>query len=123
MNIDIGIAFYGCFKLDFCCGLSFFVGNHSIDDVSTQLFFHRKEYSYCSPENNDRDIVNKKRCIGYDVWIGSSTLLLPKVHNIGNGAIVGAGSVVTHDVEPYSIVVGNPVKVINTDFLKKILKS
>lgn len=59
-----------------------------------------------------------KRTIGHDVWIGRNAILLPKVHNIGNGAIIGAGAVVTHDVEPYSIVAGNPAKIIKYRFSK-----
>lgn len=46
-----------------------------------------------------------------DVWIGARVTILPGVH-IGTGSIIGAGSVVTHDVEPYSIVGGNPAKLI-----------
>ena len=49
--------------------------------------------------------------IGNDVWIGGRVTVLPGVH-IGDGAIIGAGSVVTRDVEPYSIVGGNPAKLI-----------
>ncbi len=49
--------------------------------------------------------------IGDDVWIGMYVIILPGVH-IGNGAIVGAGSVVTKDVPDYAIVGGNPAKLI-----------
>lgn len=49
--------------------------------------------------------------IGNDVWIGSRVTILPGVH-IGDGAIIGAGSVVTKDVPPYTIVAGNPAKII-----------
>lgn len=49
--------------------------------------------------------------IGDDVWIGSRVIILPGV-SVGNGAVIGAGSVVTHDVPPYAIVGGNPAKVI-----------
>ena len=49
--------------------------------------------------------------IGDDVWIGARVIILPGVH-IGDGAVIGAGSVVTKDVEPYSIVGGNPAKLI-----------
>ena len=48
-----------------------------------------------------------------DAWIGSSVTVLPGV-TIGRGAIVGAGSVVTKDVAPYTIVVGVPAKPIRT---------
>ena len=49
--------------------------------------------------------------IGDDVWIGGRVTILPGVH-IGKGAIVGAGAVVTKDVPEYSIVGGNPAKII-----------
>ena len=46
-----------------------------------------------------------------DVWIGANSVILPGVH-INKGAIIGAGSVVTKDIPPYAIAVGNPAKVI-----------
>jgi acetyltransferase-like isoleucine patch superfamily enzyme len=45
--------------------------------------------------------------IGNDVWIGYRSVILSGV-TIGNGAIIGAGSIVTKDIAPYSIVAGNP---------------
>ena len=44
-----------------------------------------------------------------DVWIGSNSVILPSV-SLGRGAVIGAGSVVTKDMEPYSIVFGTPAK-------------
>ena len=49
--------------------------------------------------------------IGNDVWIGACAIVLKGI-TIGDGAIVAAGSVVTKDVEPYTIVAGNPAKMI-----------
>ena len=49
--------------------------------------------------------------IGCDVWIGSSCIVLKGVA-IGNGAVVGANSVVNKDVEPYTIIAGSPARVI-----------
>lgn len=49
--------------------------------------------------------------IGSDVWIGDRVIILPGVH-IGDGSILAAGAVVTHDVPPYAIVAGVPAKVI-----------
>jgi len=53
--------------------------------------------------------------VGHDVWIGHGAIILPGVQ-IGNGAIVGASSVVTRDVAPYTIVVGNPARVLRPRF-------
>lgn len=53
--------------------------------------------------------------IGNDVWIGFDVTIMPGV-KIGNGAIIGSKSVVTKDVEPYSIVGGNPAKLIRKRF-------
>ena len=55
----------------------------------------------------------KKVSIGDDVWIGANAIILPGV-NIGNGCIVGAGAVVTKDVPDFSVVGGNPAKIIKT---------
>lgn len=57
--------------------------------------------------------------IGNDVWIGQNATILPGVH-IGDGAIIGANSVVGSNVEPYSIVVGNPAEVIRYRFDKDL---
>lgn len=50
-----------------------------------------------------------------DVWIGMNAIILSGVH-IGQGAVISAGAVVTKDVEPYSIVGGNPAKLIKYRF-------
>ncbi len=61
--------------------------------------------------------VARKVVIGSDVWIGASAVIMPGI-TIGNGAIVGAGSVVTKDVPENAIVVGNPAKFIKYRFEK-----
>ena len=49
--------------------------------------------------------------IGNDVWVGHRVIILPGVH-IADGCVIGAGSVVTKDTLPYSVVAGNPAKFI-----------
>lgn len=49
--------------------------------------------------------------IGDDVWVGGAAVICPGV-SIGEGAVVGAGSVVTRDVEAFTVVAGNPARVI-----------
>ena len=50
--------------------------------------------------------------IGNDVWIGHNVTILAGVRRIGDGAVIGACSVVTHDVPDYAIVAGNPARII-----------
>ena len=50
--------------------------------------------------------------INYDVWIGANVTICPGVCEIGKGAVIGAGSVVTKSVPPYAVVAGVPAKVI-----------
>lgn len=53
--------------------------------------------------------------VGDDVWIGRGAIIMPGV-NIGSGSIIATGSVVTKDVPPYSVVGGNPAKLIKQRF-------
>jgi acetyltransferase-like isoleucine patch superfamily enzyme len=58
--------------------------------------------------------------IGSDVWIGENALILAGL-TVGTGAVIGAGAVVTKDVRPYSIVVGNPAREIRTRFSEETI--
>ncbi len=58
-------------------------------------------------------VISKPVRIGNDVWIGANATILPGV-TIGDGSIVAAGAVVTHDVPSFSIVAGVPARVIRT---------
>ena len=87
-------------------------GEHHIDWVSTYPFmilFERAK-SLPWPARTKGDVV-----IGHDVWIGMNALLLPGV-TIGNGSVIAAGSVVTRDVAPYSIVAGVPARHVRFRF-------
>ncbi len=55
-----------------------------------------------------------------DVWIGYGSIILSGV-TIGKGAVIGAGSVVSKDIPPYAIAVGNPVKIIKYRFSDDII--
>jgi maltose O-acetyltransferase len=50
--------------------------------------------------------------IGNDVWFGARVIVLPSCSKIGNGVIIGAGSVVTKDIPDFAVVGGNPAKII-----------
>lgn len=61
-----------------------------------------------------RQVVSKGEVIiGNNVWLGDKVSILPGVH-IGDGCIIGANAVVTHDINPYCVVVGNPGKIVKT---------
>lgn len=61
----------------------------------------------------------KKTSIGSDVWIGARVLVLAGV-SVGDGAVIGAGSVVTKNIPPYEVWAGNPAKKINDRFAPEI---
>lgn len=61
-----------------------------------------------------------KTIIGNDVWIGAKSVIASGV-KIGHGAIIGSGSIVTKDVEPYSIVAGVPAKILRYRFDREII--
>ena len=60
--------------------------------------------------------------IGNDVWLAAGCHVLRNV-SIGNGAVIGANSVVTKDIPPFAIAVGSPAKVIGYRFSKEIIES
>lgn len=60
---------------------------------------------------NQQGHTGGKIVIGEDVWIGANAVILPNV-TIGKGAVIGAGAVVTKDIQPYSMAVGVPARVI-----------
>lgn len=89
-------------------------GNHLVESRSSypfSIFGHGWEHAM-EGQNfpNKGDII-----VGNDVWLGYRSVILAGV-TIGDGAIVGAYSVVTKDVPPYSIVAGNPAKEIRRRF-------
>jgi len=59
--------------------------------------------------------------IGNDVWIGHRAIILSGV-TIGDGAVIGAGAIVTKDVPPYGIAVGNPARVIRKRFSDSVVE-
>ena len=88
--------------------------NHQMSAVSTFPFYTLEGWNMESPKAEDMPYKGDT-VIGNDVWIGQNAVILPGVH-IGDGAIIGANSVVGSEVEPYTIVVGNPAKPIRKRF-------
>lgn len=81
-------------------------GEHDKSRVSTSSLFYSAPY----------DELTQNSCIiGNDVWIGVDSIILRGV-TIGDGAIIGANSVVTKDIPPFAVAVGSPAKVIHYRF-------
>ena len=88
--------------------------NHQMNSVSTFPFYTLEGWDAPVPAQEDMPFKGDT-VIGSDVWIGQNAVILPGVH-IGDGAIIGANSVVGSDVEPYTIVAGNPARLIRRRF-------
>ena len=88
--------------------------NHQMNAASTFPFYTLAGWDMKAPAPEDMPLKGDT-VIGNDVWIGQNTTILPGVH-IGDGAIIGASSVVGSDVEPYTIVAGNPAQFIRNRF-------
>lgn len=89
-------------------------GNHPTDRVTTS-YLDRVGIGPAEFPYTRGDIV-----VGSDVWIASNAMILSGV-TIGDGAVVGAGAVVLEDVAPYTIVFGNPAKIVRKRFPEDII--
>jgi len=121
INIEPHVTFYNLSESEIGdhsgIGVGSFVGLVTIgcDVMIGEQFMaisHNHEFSNVSiPMRLQGHQKNKRITIEDDVWIGSRVTLLPGI-TIGKGSIVGAGSVVTKNVPPYSIMGGNPAREI-----------
>jgi acetyltransferase-like isoleucine patch superfamily enzyme len=86
-------------------------GNHNPSYASTYTF---AELGVCwkAPQNQ---LEKALPTVGNDVWIGDDAYVLSGVH-IGDGAIIGSNTIVTKNVEPYSVCVGNPGRIVKYRF-------
>ena len=88
--------------------------NHQMNAVTTFPFYTLEGWNMEPPAQADLPLKGDT-VIENDVWIGQNAVILPGVH-IGDGAIIGANSVVGSDVDPYTIVAGNPARVLRKRF-------
>lgn len=88
--------------------------NHQMNAVTTFPFYTLEGWNMNPPILSDLPIKGDT-VIGNDVWIGQNAVILPGVH-IGDGAIIGANSIVASNVNPYTIVIGNPARVLRKRF-------
>lgn len=97
------------------------MGTHSLDYISTSsLFTASRNGTRIKWTDKPSYEEFKEIHIGNDVWIGMRVMVMGGV-NIGNGAVVAAGAVVTKDVPPYAIVGGVPARVIKYRFPEDVI--
>ena len=90
-------------------------GRHPMEWVGMSPVFYEGRDSVKAKFSTHARPPGERVVIGHDVWIGRSAIVLPGVE-IGHGAVVGAGAVVTKPVPPYAIVAGNPASLIRYRF-------
>lgn len=106
---NTSVGNYCSISRDVFCGL----GAHPLKEFSTSPLFYRRTNTFgLEIVSEDTKFVEYKPItIGNDVWIGARVVIKDGV-NIGNGAVVAAGTIVTKDVPPYAIVAGVPAQII-----------
>ena len=135
-NFERNVLYHYSFSEDkliigkFCAlatGIKFIMNgaNHKISGFSTYPFYiFGNGWDTVTPKENELPFKGDT-IVGNDVWIGYKSTIMPGV-KIGDGAIIAAKSVVTNDVPPYTIVGGNPAKIIkprfDDDTIKKLLE-
>ena len=118
-GLEIGYGTYGgCWwsniKIGRYCSfaglVSLFPSNHPMNLFTTHPITYD---TWCAGASKERKFTEEPSLrVGHGVWFGSNSVVLSGCKTIGNGAVIGAGAVVTKDVPPYAIVVGNPAKIL-----------
>lgn len=91
--------------------------NHPVGFKSTSALFFNPHFGLSRRSLVDFNPLE----IGNDVWIGANAVVLPEVNRIGDGAIIGAGAVVSRDVPPYAVMLGNPARIVKYRFSEDVI--
>ncbi len=124
-RVEVGLYSYGCFdpwrmrgpmRVGRYCSIASSVrtvlGSHPIEALTTHPALYERGFGVI-----DADIaLDQELVIDDDVWIGHNATILDGCKRIGRGAIIGAGAIVTRDVEPYTVVAGNPARKLRERF-------
>lgn len=127
-GFEIGIGTYGCFNpvnfnvgkgnlkvgkfTSISDGVCAYTRNHPYWFSSTHPLFFNRDFGGIGEDTVPRGNLT----IGNDVWIGQYAVILPSCSKIGDGAVIGAGTIVTEDVPDYAIVAGNPGRILKFRF-------
>ena len=124
-GIEVGLYSYGCFdrwrmpgplKIGRYCSFGNTVrvvdSNHPFDGITTHPLIYDASHGVIAANA----LAPEPLIIEDDVWVGHNAVILPGCKFIGRGAIIGAGSIVTRNVAPYSVIAGNPAKPLRMRF-------
>lgn len=93
-------------------GVRVFNQNHPLEQLSMHPYFYEPQLGVIETNR----LVRRTLTIGHDAWIGQNAIITPGCSRVGIGAVIGAGAVVTKDVDDFAIVAGNPAKLIRYRF-------
>ncbi len=128
-DIDVGMYSYGCFdrwrmpgpmRVGRYCSFAKTVrsapGNHLLEALTTHPVLYERSFGVV-----DTDVDHgQPLVIEDDVWVGHNVMILPGCKHIGRGAVIGAGSIVTKDVAPYTVMAGNPARKLRDRFTPEL---
>ena len=86
--------------------------NHPVGRLTTHPFLYLPEFGVVA----EHGVRPNPQVLEDDVWLGHNATVLPGCQNIGRGAVIGAGSVVTSEVPRYAVMAGGPAKLIRYRF-------
>ncbi|WP_145198804.1 CatB-related O-acetyltransferase [Sphingobium sp. B2] len=124
-RINVGMYSYGCFdrwrmpgpiEIGRYCSIASSVRsvpiNHPYDAMTTHPALYERKFGAVDEDIHWDDVL----VIEDDVWIGHNVMILPGCKFIGRGAIIGAGAIVTKNVDRYAIMAGNPARKLRDRF-------
>lgn len=109
---------------DFGRNISFLISDHDWSKASIRSKLYRDFFQIPKDGLQNKFFLKEQKgpiIVGNDVFIGDNSIILSGVR-LGHGSIIGAGAIVTKDVEPYSVVAGNPAVEIKKRFDKETVK-
>jgi acetyltransferase-like isoleucine patch superfamily enzyme len=89
---------------------------HPMNRISSHAFPYVKKFGFVTQDHRFATGTQ----VGHDVWIGANGVVMPGI-KIGNGAVIGASSVVTKDIPDFAIVAGIPAKVVRYRFPEEVI--
>jgi acetyltransferase-like isoleucine patch superfamily enzyme len=125
-DIEVGLYSYGCFdrwrmpgplRIGRYCSFANTVrsapNNHPMEALTTHPALYERAFGAI---DQDKAWSDPPLVVEDDVWVGHNVMILPGCKYIGRGAVIGAGAVVTRNVEPYTVVAGNPARKLRDRF-------